>query len=176
MVNGNDIPKPVTITVFFPRSLKMSTEKILRLIEVQNSNLNTGAWKVLNSKKERTLISFAIDRQSEKALKAEGCAMNFRFRRIPVSGLEIEGDPAEVSKDMEMPSTSRKSGKQEGRDGLSWVHPLASVGSVAVVFGGLTQDQQSTCSNSGENTSLVELEEKPEGEKCRDWKSQLVHS
>ncbi|XP_044760840.1 uncharacterized protein LOC123318286 [Coccinella septempunctata] len=168
VLRGDDIPKPTNITVFFPRSQEMEPEKILRLVEVQNSNLNIGAWRILNSRKEGkgTVLTIGIDPQTEKTLKAGGCCLNFRFGLIPVSGLKSK----EVSVDVEMPSTSREPEVQgEGADsslgqavGSAGAPMAAEIPSAALAAGRSCQLPVRAFSDSEREEHLKESEEEQE--------------
>lgn len=67
LLEEGNIPKQTTVILFLPRSEYLKTQELLRLLEVQNSTLNIGAWRVLNSKQEseRTFPKIGIDSQSE---------------------------------------------------------------------------------------------------------------
>ncbi|XP_044760763.1 uncharacterized protein LOC123318214 [Coccinella septempunctata] len=172
VLRGDDIPKPTNITVFFPRSQEMEPEKILRLVEVQNSNLNTGAWRILNSRKEGkgTVLTIGIDPQTEETLKAGGCCLNFRFGRIPVSGLKNKNVPVEGSVDVEMPSTSREPEVQgEGADsslgqavGSAGAPMAAEIPSAALAAGRSCQLSGSAFSDSEREEHRKESEEEQE--------------
>lgn len=119
---GDDIPKPHTISIFFPRSKEMPVEKILKLVKVQNPELPTPGWKVINSKPEGhgQVLTIGIDPKSCEIMKAGGCAINYRFGQIPVSGLKKgQQKPKPEAMEVETPTTSQRTEKdQEEVEGM----------------------------------------------------------
>lgn len=86
---GDDIPRAHVVTIFFPRSNKMSEEQLLSLVKTQNRGLNTQLWKILSSKEEASgkLISISIDEESRERILDVGGSIFFRFGKLPVHGL-----------------------------------------------------------------------------------------
>ena len=78
------LPKAVVLTGYFPHSTGSDTEKILRLIKIQNENIDPKEWKVLNRIEEgkSVLLAFLVDAMSAQYLKQRDYILNYRFSQV----------------------------------------------------------------------------------------------
>lgn len=83
---ADEAPKSATIVINFPRSAEKPDEKILEMLRLQNTGLNTKAWKVLKatSDGENRKITLQVDDESHKALEAGNRVVSYRYGKIPV--------------------------------------------------------------------------------------------
>lgn len=107
---GDDIPKSHTISIFLPRSKGQDTKALLRLIEVQNAELSTNTWRVMNAKEQGhgQVLTIGIDTKTKEAIKAKGHSIHYRFGQVPVSGLKKQDEAEEEKMDLE-PAASTSS-------------------------------------------------------------------
>lgn len=85
---GDDIPKPHVINVFLPKSIGRETEKLVKLLKVNNTNICTDDWKVLAKKEQGkgTLLTIGINAVALKQIINQGNTLRYRFTRVRVYG------------------------------------------------------------------------------------------
>lgn len=84
-VDEANIPRPDILVTLFPKSVKYDNNTIRALIESQNENLNTDAWRILN----RSVINnmhiewaFTVDGATMKTLIDRDMRINYKFGQI----------------------------------------------------------------------------------------------
>ncbi|XP_055632056.1 uncharacterized protein LOC129771933 isoform X2 [Toxorhynchites rutilus septentrionalis] len=84
-VDESNIPKPDILVTIFPKSVKYDNNIIKALIESQNNNINTDAWRILKRSVINNLhIEWAltVDGASMKTLVNRGMTINYKFGQI----------------------------------------------------------------------------------------------
>lgn len=87
VLREDDIPKLTKITVFYPRIEELDSEKIFRLVKVQNSKLSTGVWRLLNYTKKGRGTHHRDRSPITRSPKGREIQPELPVRRITVSGL-----------------------------------------------------------------------------------------
>lgn len=122
---GDEIPRDHSIKVYLPRSGDLDDTSILKLLAVQNVELNISSWRVMKSIKEKDgiLMHIGIDDQSCAEIVRRNHLLHYRFGSIPVSGLkkmaEMETAAATVPAEEETASVCSLDGKMAGLDVVS---------------------------------------------------------
>ncbi|XP_024084823.1 uncharacterized protein LOC106664175 [Cimex lectularius] len=104
---GEDVPKPHSIAVFFPRTKLGEEQRTLALVKAQNDGICAEEWKVHSVKAEGPgiVMILGIDDISAKTIMSRGHTLNFRFGRIPVRGLKKGGGEEDTKREKSHTST-----------------------------------------------------------------------
>lgn len=100
---GDNIPKTQMVNIFFPKSKKRDTEKLLTLLNSQNQGLCTHIRKVLDNKEEGSVnvLTIGIDERSASNIKKGVHTIFYRFGNITIHGLKYEERKSEKRKTLE---------------------------------------------------------------------------
>lgn len=114
VVDEDKIPRPDVLIAFFPWSAKYSNDMILSLIESQNENLHTDAWRILHRhvKSDHVELALTVDDSSLRKFGERKFVLNYRYGQIlikkkrPVqSNTGEQGNPSDVTDDMVVDSS-----------------------------------------------------------------------
>lgn len=86
-VDESNIPRPDILVTIFPKSVKYDNTTIKALIESQNENINTDAWRILRRSVINNLHiewAFTVDGASMKTLVDRDMNINYKFGQISV--------------------------------------------------------------------------------------------
>lgn len=103
LVEENDFPQIHTITGRFPNSAESSSERILGLIEGQNSGLNVSSWKVLRRDIDGQVVflTLSVDEESYEALNKMNLSIMYRYGPIKLRTRSTKTGHAEEQKEGE---------------------------------------------------------------------------
>lgn len=129
VIPESELPRPMVAVTFVPSSEVASLDEAVKLLRTQNEGLNTGLWKVLNSRSVENghVVTFSLDDQSVVALRAADFVATLGFKKVTfkVRG-GSESAPAPVDANDPRPSTSRGQGSS-GQSNQGGVQPRSVV-------------------------------------------------
>ncbi|XP_050513042.1 uncharacterized protein LOC126888705 [Diabrotica virgifera virgifera] len=105
LVEGEEIPHTELFTTYLHGSKEYSTNKILGLIEAQNS-LHTSSWRVINRSTSGAveILTLSVDSQSAERLRTMGYTINYRYGRTVIR--KKSGRNEATTSGSEKPTTS----------------------------------------------------------------------
>ncbi|XP_028149606.1 uncharacterized protein LOC114342996 [Diabrotica virgifera virgifera] len=105
LVDGEEIRHTELFTTYLHGSKYYSAEKILGLIETQNS-LHAYAWRIINRSMSGAveILNFSVDSQSAEKLKTMGYTINYRYGRTVIRKRVTEKKPQQAG--LKKPTTS----------------------------------------------------------------------
>lgn len=110
-VEESEFPRSQLMVGYFPNSSEDDNERVLKLIARQNEGLDVSNWRVLNTRKNGTVLTMtlSIDLHSAEVLKGLSYKANFKFGQVtlrPTSGRKEAGNMGEASEPQAGPSGS----------------------------------------------------------------------